>query len=272
MNKYFRGSIINVNDIKPITYNLDIVDEHKNDYTNRIHFYIDDIIKNGDNKIIKLYVDHTLSNLLNPKLINPKIDMIIYYRLSDNKGNYFGKEIISGLVFPIKVDNEPYDIIYSNGDVKEIYYDVTSNVVYSINEDIKNDHYCLINGILKREYALPKELINEIQNIKVGSSKKVNMYGSSHTIKCITPSNYIIEFKPNNKVIDNKNITYAITNEMEANTFEVSSYFDRFDNVMFKKWKKLAYYKMLRNLSLNNDISNLLNPYQEEEKKLIKKR
>ncbi len=121
MTKYYTGSLISVEDIKSTEYNLYFCngkyidcDQHLKPFYNRNDVKKFDILIKTimDNKLrINNEVLNILKDILKEKVISYNMhENIIFELIEDQKGNLYGKELSTGLIFPI-ADNKKNEIL-----------------------------------------------------------------------------------------------------------------------------------------------------------------
>ena len=273
MTDFYKGKIINVKDLKTITYNLDIVEERASKETKKILFYIDNLAKKKTD-VKNNNIDNMIIDRIKPGSVNEPGMEVIYQKVYDDKGNVYAKELITGALFPIKNEYSSFTVNYRNGDIRFIYYDQEYGDVFSIKEIMSGNDYCFIGNDLLKVNALPNELLKNMRFMAPEDERTFYLDGRKYRLIFYLPYSYCVEAKPCMTSNDDKDITYTITNEEKANELEVRKYTKEFENGLGKNYRTKEFCKMIKKLILCNDLGNysIIDSHVESEKNsLVKK-
>ena len=272
MTNFYKGTIVNVNKFGKRDYNLDIVKEDNDEFIRNFHYYLNllssaKIDVNKKNEIDKIIID-----MLNPKPTNEKGKDIIYRKIYDDKGNVYGRELVTNVVFPINNEYSHYNINYSKVVLNEIYYDVLNNEVYAImNPDAEG--ICLLGKEYKRETYLPMSLADEVYNINANGKKEIIIGDKVYDLMCLIASNLKIEIEPRMSFPNNQVINYAITNEEKANSLEVRNYCETYEKGFGKRQREKVLCQTMNLMCMHNNLGNIsfVRSEDEPQQRLIKK-
>ena len=88
--------------------------EHRKDDYEKINTGLREICISKGNKE---ELDNLFLSIVKPDINTVDGSLIYYEKLYDNNGNCYGKELLTGLLFPIKYSYDDYDISYDSNKV-----------------------------------------------------------------------------------------------------------------------------------------------------------
>ena len=265
MKEFFKGKIVNVNNLSNRTYSVDVAKDIISNYVKDIYFYLNDLSEGKIDESKKRVIDKIIIDMAKP---NPETEQgkeIIFQKIRDEKGNIYGKELITNSIFPIKNDYSFYEIKYTKIGLSEVYYDELRDNVYAITEP-NSEGFCLIASGYKEEVFLPIELASKLSNTIEENKKEIIIDKKVYDINYFKVDSFKVDVKPKMIFSNEQVINYAITNEEKANTLDVYNYYTEYEKR--KKVKEIV--KLLRNMTLCNKIGNNFFIYEENNEKQVK--
>ena len=282
MTQHFKGKIINTKKLPNLDYVLNIA-VIKPDYGKTFYYVLDnssfevrstfrkysnnDLKKTIDilNKIINFNISLEDKDTFDSKMIDifkKTVDFvsdreIIYERVIDKNGDIYGKEILTGLLFPINCRNYSYNINYSYEELERVLFDVDHNKAYTMDDsypdtfiELGTNKHCEV----KHEYYISAKFLRE------ESTEFVIINGDSCDITlCKKPLSYKISLEPKMNFLNYQRVDYTIVSEKIASELEVYNYLHQFDHGFGRKKHRIEYENTIRKLSLSNYLGEIIN-------------
>ncbi len=169
------------------SYELNDYFKHRKDDYEKINTSLRDICRSvGDKKEL----DKLFLSALKPDINDKSGKNIFYEKIYDTEGNCYGKELLTGLIFPIRYDYDDYEIKYDyetkDAGVASIKYEYSISITPKIISPPDTRIECLIVG---EEVANQEEL--SLYYKKYG--KKIGLFKNDYIkeIKRMANSNYL---------------------------------------------------------------------------------
>ncbi len=284
MTKYYKGKLFNKNAINTTSTNI-LVANNMIAYLNDNRFngkfksltdeerkIIDEFFSNLENSNIE--IDNNLKIIL--KKILPEFNIcnntldIIYELIEDEDGNYYGKELITGNIFPIAF-NKDIVINYPIDNSKmEVYTDFSRNMIINTQNNLKrNDSFY---DQFKREFIYNKLFDENNYQLIEYSEKAIAKNKHIRTVGYFKKVNGTLFKVYNTYNIIFSNLErgeYYIENDTIANNIEINKYQRKYkDSFMNQKRKKFIDY--LNDCANKNVYKKEIIP-KKEEKELLEK-
>lgn len=269
MTKYFKGNIINVNNLPDYKYSLNIIktrpdcQEHYYLLDNTSHQFLlyfkkysgselkklvkllRDIITFNNNENEKQELDKKVISLFSETPNNVSGYPIIFEKLYDEDGNEYGKELLSGSVFPINNKFSSYDVNYSlrNPDEK-IYYEADTEKGYTLKKEYMGaqGYYYYFVDFDGNAIKILKDDYYTIKNMWTGEKKEVYFNNKFHNfVVCDEPFYFNICLIPKIIFPSNQRVDYCLSGEKIASELEVNNYLNKFSYGFRKKRNRLEY-------------------------------
>ncbi len=268
--EFYKGHIVDVNNLKEYSYILDLFLLKGEENITDLYCLL---VKMSDGVMCaqKDKIDSLMVNMFRPQSSMEAGEQIIYLKETDENGNSYGKEVITGLVFPISNKYSSFDITYKKIEPRRVYLDREHSKVYSFGEQSLFNVYSLINGNFGRENYIPHELQHGLSNMNFGETKEIIIRGDKTNLECTTTVSFEINIKPKMIFPNDKEVNYAVTRESIANELEVSRYFEKIEYGFGKRKRRKEYYKLLQTLYLKNKLGNFVFDKKIEEPVKIKR-
>ena len=269
MTEFYKGQIINVHNLKSFNYNIDIIRSYSNTFSMEISSLLRDLTENISLDK-KASVDKMMIDISGPKIVCETGQTIIYTKKTDEQGNVYGKELITGLVFPIKNEYSSYNISYSLGELKQMFLDKETGTAYSYGKSSTINNFYLYDKEFKREHYIPLGEQHRLFDIGLDEEKEIIINGIKIKVTCVVPSSFVVNIKPEMLFHSNIKVDYAIARESIANELEVHNYFERFDRGFGKRKRRKEYYELLKKMYINNRLVNIPFIEDKEKEELVK--
>lgn len=283
MSKYFKGNIINVNNLPDFNYDLNIVKlipNYEESYhllnntsDNAFRYYKDysskdlkklvelirNIITKNYSLLEKQELDETMKNIFSPKIDNNFGDEIFYEKIYDENGNAYGKELITGVIFPINLNFSSFDVNYSEHFLEKVYYDFDKKQGYYLRSSF-DDHgynYFLLDFNWK-SHNITGSSYSELDDMSQLTTKEIFVDSDYHKIAvCDIPISFEVCLSPKMTFSPGQRIEYVIGSETIANELEVNNYVSKFENGLGRKRRKKKYEVNMNNLALSNYLGEI---------------
>ena len=280
MAQYFKGKVINTMKLPNLEYVLNIA-VVKPSYKKTLYYVLDNTshkaclnFRNYSNNDLKETID-TLNKIIycnisskeKEEFDNKMIDIfkgtsnaisgkeIIYEKVFDKDGNSYGKEIITGLLFPINCKYYSYDINYSFNELEPIVFDMEHKKAYRIDDRFEDTLFAINSNdryeISHNDYISVKYLYkNDTVSLRVNDEY-------AEIASCPKPLSYKIILEPKMLFSKEKRVDYAIATEQIASELEVYNYVHQFDYGFGRKKHRKEYENIIRKLSLSNYLGEI---------------
>ena len=285
MKKYFRGNIINVNKLPDYNYYINIIKvipEYKESYyildntshkallyfrkysgTNlkKLSELLKRIISFNEEKDEKEKLDKEMVNIFSPLPDNIDGQQIIYEKLYDENGNIYGKELITGAIFPINLKYSSFDVNYSLVSMERVYYEKDVEKGYYLKEAsvkrIDKDPYYLLD-FSGNQYGINYSKYNDLKYMWDSFITNVYFNDKCHELLvCNEPLSFNICLIPKMTFSSNQRIDYAINTIQIANELEIKEYLSRFDTGFGKKKRKREFENKINNYAFSNYLGEI---------------
>ena len=285
MTQYFKGNIINVNKLPDYNYSLNIIGtnphckarydlldntSHKallyyRKYSSNELKKLADLFKRiitfNEEKGEKEELDKTMIDLFYQSTDNVLGISVIYERIYDENGNMYGKELITGVVFPINMQYSSFDVSYSLKKMENVYYDINNSKGYYLKEaNIKklNDYCYYLIDFNGNKYGISYDQYKKLKFMDHYDSEYVCFDDKCHEmVFCDTPLSFNVCLSPNMTFLSNQRVEYVIGSSMIANELEVQEYISRFNNGFGKKKRKRDFKDIINNMFLSNYLGEI---------------
>ena len=274
---YYEGHLINVNDLKYFNYYLDIISSRSNSFCLDMIRALKDLSQatiihpfyNSKTRISKETIDNMVIDMISP---NPTFEIgesIIYIKKTDEQGNEYGKELITGLVFPIKNEYSSYDIVYSLEDIKQLFLDKESSEVYTFGKTSLN-RICLTDKTFKRENYVPHNEQYKLANMFIDEEREIIINDKKVKLVCVAANSFKVNIEPQMYFHSNMKVNYAITRETLANELKVYDYFLKYGRGFVRRKRRKEHYELLENMYINNRLGDISFIENEEKEGIVK--
>lgn len=275
MAKYYKGNIIDVNSIPSSTFNFNIdeknyrvLDDSSKELYSYFKEYFSDDIKKIDRNLKELcrdklskedkkIYDEMFINAFKMNANNLEGTSIIYEKIYDEKGNAYGKELISGCVFPINSKYSEYDISYEEGSVRKVYYDKESGKVYSLESKYRAIAKFYLVDSSGEKYEISDRSHSEL-NVGIFTDAEHSIYfnNRSHRLFVRYPDCYTIKVSPKMIFSDDQRIECVIAGEKIANELEINNYIGKFSSGFGKRKRKREYIDKINDICFSNYLGD----------------
>ena len=283
--QYFKGNIINVNKLPDYNYSLNIIKmkpdfklrydlldntshkallyyrKYSSNDLKRLADLLKRIITFNEEKGEKEELDKTMANLFHQTPDNVLGISVIYERVYDENGNMYGKELITGAIFPINMQYSSFDVCYSLKEMENVYYDIDNNKGYYLKEaSIKkiNDYCYYLIDFDGNKHGISYEQYKKLKFMDNYDTEYVHFDDKCHMFAfCDTPLSFNICLRPNMTFLSNQRIEYVIGSSMIANELEMQEYVGRFNTGFGKKKRKKDFEDIINNMFLSNYLGEI---------------
>lgn len=263
MTKYFKGNIIDVNNLPDYKYSLNIIktrpdcQEHYYLLDNTSHQFLlyfkkysgselkklvkllRDIITFNNNENEKQELDKKVMNIFNETPNNLSGYPIIFEKLYDEDGNEYGKELLSGSVFPINNKFSSYDVNYSENKMERVYYDIDNDKMYFLLRTIDKNYLVDTNS---GKHELNHDDAVALDYASIYRVEEVYFDRKNHNmVLCNEPFSITIILSPKMAFSPDKRVDYCLSGEKIASELEVNNYLNKFSYGFRKKRNRLEY-------------------------------
>ena len=283
MTKYYKGNIINIKELPKYNYSLNIariIPRYEESYrllgntSHNAFLYYKKYSSRDLKKLVGLMerimsydvideekkeLDNTMIKIFNPVFDNSVSGYpIIYEKLYDQEGNQYGKELITGSIFPIKNKYSNFDVSYSSIKMQKVYYDLDNNMGYIFSSKDMYDYLIDFEG---NKYIIYDG--EKIRYLWQADVKEIFFDSKNHNMTvCDNP--YSFNICISSKIIFPKSqrVEYLLGGEILANELEVNNYINRFETGFYRRKRKRQYEDKIKNYALSNylgDINFVLN-------------
>ena len=281
MTKYFKGNIIDINNLPNYNYDLNIVriiPENKESFhlldntSHKARLYFRNYTSNNLKKLVELInriisvraensekenLDKIMIGVFSPMVDNVSGYPIIFEKLYDENGNTYGKELISGAIFPINLKYSSFDVKYSSKSMEKVYYDMDHNKGYYLEKGESSNFYYL-SEFTGKWHEISKDSYSILNDMWIVYPKKIDFDNKCHTmILCENPISFNICLSPKMIFSNNQRIDYVIGSETLANELEVKNYLTMFDKGFGKSKRKREYENKINNYALSNYLDEI---------------
>lgn len=284
MTQYYKGSIINNSNLPQYGFNLNIIEtniKYKHSYyvlDNSSHescLYFRKKSSSDLKNLVEL-LDKTLAfkinddekNILDKEIINAFQDScliksgypIVYEKIYDQNGFVYGKEIITGAIFPINLKYSSFIVDYKETSLDKVYYNLDNNKGYTIKQEYNNHggfNYFIVD-FFGNEYRISHDDYCELDCLWDSWEKNVYFDHKCYTfVMCKRPVSYNITLIPKIFFPPNQKVDFLIGNECIASELEVKEYMNRFEKGFGKQLRKKKIEKIINDMSLSNNLGDI---------------
>ena len=260
MNKYYKGKLFIYNEVKSVKYNVDGLNKVLETSNNKFYNWYNSLdIKRRE--ILDNYFSKGLGSrkeLLNIlKEFNDKVEFeipyikeIIYEAFQNEDGVFFGRELITNIIFPIIKNNTLFIPSYV---YKKIFYENSANNLILTTSDDSREYY--MNGIYYEDNLIDKD--NNLYNVILENNKIYAIRENiKFEIKRKSGRTQDLNFRYNyehNKFYDNN---VFIENDDIVTVGELGNYYRLYKNSR----ERNKFVKLMKNLDSQNLYLKKLNP------------
>jgi len=184
---------------------------------------------------------------------------IIYEKIYDEDGNCYGKELVSGEIFPINLKYSDYDISYEYSSTT-IFLDCQTGMSYELDDKLFNlAVFRLTDACGEKHNITDKEhylLSIAFQN---NDEHKIRINDQYVILTPAYPKCFLIKMKPKMIFSPNLRVEYMITEEKIANELEVNNYLRKFEMGFGRKKRRREYVKKIKEMCLSNYLGDNIN-------------
>lgn len=270
MLEYYKGNIVNVNNLNSITCQFDLVSENATSFTRIVYQYLSELKDCELDEEKKEHIAKLISDIIKPKITDVHEFPIIYTKIYDECGNEYGRELISNCVFPIGNGHISYSINCSKGGYNELYLDRLSNVVYSATNQYI-DYYYIIGDRCERETYMPMAIVDKLMYSSRDDGLQATINNKEYDLVSLLPDVFKINIKPKMKFAKDKRINYAIGEEDKASEIEVQNYLKNIKKGFAKHKRESEYYRVIKKMQVCNVLGDYLFSETKKNSSLIKK-
>ncbi len=216
------------------------------------------------NGIISFDANEDEKNELNKTMINifrPTVDSslsgypIIYEKLYDQEGNSYGKEIITGAIFPIKTKFSEFEVSYSLKKMDKVYYDIDNKEGYFFCLGSASEHYDYLIDFKGDKHRVDGSKVKYLWQTEI---EDIIFDSKVHTMTvCEEPTSFNICLTPKINFAYNQRVEYVLGGETLANDLEINNYLTRFDTGFGRKKRKRDYENKINNYALSNCLGDI---------------
>ena len=275
MEKFYKGDIISTHSFDDYTYYIKLAKinpDHKevyhilgtsspkayayfNKYTSdnlkKLQTLINNIITFDATDEEKQDLDKFMKSLFHPTTENRHGFPIYYSKLYDEDGNEYGKEIITGSIFPIRTKYSDFDVSYSSEVINKVYYDIDNKQGYTLD----GSHFI---DSKKGWHQLTSHNLSEAINLLSPHTSYIYFDNVIHNMTvCEQPVAFKIRLTPKMIFSPNQRVDYVIGGDDIANEREVNSYIEAYCGGLFKKRNMKSYERRMKEYELSNYLGDI---------------
>ena len=279
MAKYYKGNIIKVNSFNESIYKLNIViigNKNKKGYvledsSKKAYLYFKkysaEKLEEITNDLLKLTtVDGTIEKKMEyDDLFKDAFKMnadnvlgtnIIYEKIYDEDGNSYGKELITGDIFPINSKYSDYNISYES-DSKKVFLDKETGMSYVLDNTLFNlADWSVIDAHGEKYKITDTERFNLNTAIYAEDEHSVFINNRYIILRPVYPKCFLIKITPRMTFPANQRIEYTIAGEEIANELEVNNYVNKLESGFGKRKRKKEFINEIRKMNLSNYLGD----------------
>lgn len=279
MTKYYKGNIISTTSFNELVYKLNIVitgNKYKKGYvledsSRKALLYFKKFSAEKLNEITKdllnlttvdgtlekkMEYDNLFKDVFKMNADNVVGTSIIYEKIYDEEGNSYGKELITGDIFPINSKYSDYNIIYESDSTK-VFLDTETGMSYVLDNKLYNLaewHVTDAHGVTYK--ITDTEHFN--LNTAIYAEDEHSVFINNHYIilRPVYPKCFLIKITPRMIFPSNQRIEYTIAGETIATELEINNYVDKLESGFGKRKRKKIFVNDIRKKSLSNYLGD----------------